>query len=101
MLINDLEYCETTGYEDRVIGGVKTITDIQTYLAPGYADMTASASAVGDTSNTFTKTSTIVDDNGWVRVSKAEGVALATARDSNNFSESYQKQTVILITNKY
>ncbi|MDB9375540.1 hypothetical protein [Nodularia sphaerocarpa] len=101
MDINDLEYCETTTDKVKIFGGVETMTDIQTYLAPGYADITASAAAVGDSSNTFTTTNSIVDDTGWMKVSKAEGIALATARDSNNFSQSYQKQTVILITNKY
>ncbi|GAX34014.1 hypothetical protein [Nodularia sp. NIES-3585] len=101
MVINDLEYCETTAFEDMIIGGVDTITDIQTYLAPGYAEITASASAVGDSSNTFTQTNSIVADNGWMTISKVEGIAFARARDRNNFSESYQRKTVILITNKY
>lgn len=99
MVINDLDYCEITADEDTIIGGINTSTNIQTYLAPGYADMLASATAVGDSSNTITTTNTIVDDDGWVKISKAEGIAFATARDSNNFSESYQRQTVILITN--
>lgn len=99
MVINDLEYCETT-HEYRIIGGINTSTDIQSYLAPGYADITASAGAVGDNSNTFTKTDTIVDDRDLITVSKVEGIAFATAMDSNNFSRSYQKHTAILITNK-
>ncbi|MBE9199033.1 MULTISPECIES: hypothetical protein [unclassified Nodularia (in: cyanobacteria)] len=101
MVIKDLEYCEITAHEDNIIGGIETTTDIQSYLASGYAEITASAAAVGDNSNTFTNTSSIVDDSGWVRISKVEGIALATARDSINSSTSYKKEIVILITNKY
>ncbi|MDB9446538.1 hypothetical protein [Anabaena sp. CS-542/02] len=95
MVINDLDYCETT--EDSIIGGLDAITDIQTYVAPGYAEITTAASAVGDESNTFTQAQSIVDDSGRTRISKAMGEAFATARDKNGFMLSYQKNIAILI----
>ncbi|MBE9051371.1 hypothetical protein IQ243_13270 [Nostocales cyanobacterium LEGE 11386] len=101
MIIKDLDFWEIAACADSIIGGISTSTDIQMSVAPGYADVTASAVGVGDSSNTFTKTNAIVDENDWARVSKATGIALATARDSKNFSLSYRQETMILITSKY
>ncbi|AHJ28345.1 hypothetical protein PN465_04845 [Nodularia spumigena CS-584] len=101
MVINDLEYCELATDENRIIGGLDTGTNIESYVEPGYADITALATAVGDSSETFTETNTIVDTSSQFMVTKATGIALSRAWDSQGFSQSYQKQTVTLITNQY
>jgi hypothetical protein len=101
MEIKDLEYCEKITDAEMIIGGIATTTDIQTYIEPGYVDMLATASAVGDNAKTFTKTDTIVKNNlRGLTIVKATGIAFASAMDDQGFSQSFQKQTVIFITNR-
>ena len=101
MEINDLEYCEKITDAEMIIGGLDTMTDIQTYVEPGYIDIMATASAVGDNPKTFTRTDALVLNNlPGLTVMKATGIAFASAMDDEGFSQSFQKKTVIFITNR-